>query len=42
MKNGAKAVTERLMAGARPTGDNGFKLPLVERTLAAAISEARS
>jgi xanthine dehydrogenase YagS FAD-binding subunit len=41
MPRGAKAVTERLLAGARPTHDNAFKLPLVERTLAAVLIEAR-
>jgi xanthine dehydrogenase YagS FAD-binding subunit len=38
---GAKAVTERLFAGARPTHENAFKLPLVERTLAAVLTEAK-
>jgi xanthine dehydrogenase YagS FAD-binding subunit len=41
MPRGAKAVTERLLAGARPTHDNAFKLRLAERTLAAALTEAR-
>ena len=41
MPRGAKAVTEKLLAGARPTHENAFKLPLVERTLAAALAEAR-
>ena len=41
MPRGAKAVTERLLAGARPTHENAFKLPLVERTLAAVLAEAR-
>ena len=41
MPRGSKAVTERLLAGARPTHENAFKLPLVERTLAAALAEAR-
>jgi xanthine dehydrogenase YagS FAD-binding subunit len=39
---GAKAVAEHLLAGARPTPENAFKLPLVERTLAAMLSEARA
>jgi xanthine dehydrogenase YagS FAD-binding subunit len=38
---GAKAVTERLFAGARLTHENAFKLPLVERTLAAVLTEAK-
>ena len=39
---GAKAVASQLLAGARPTEDNAFKLPLVERTLAMVINEARA
>jgi xanthine dehydrogenase YagS FAD-binding subunit len=35
-------VAERLLAGARPTQDNAFKLPLAERTLAAVLHQARS
>jgi xanthine dehydrogenase YagS FAD-binding subunit len=35
-------VTQRLLADARPTHDNEFKLPLVERALAAALADARS
>jgi xanthine dehydrogenase YagS FAD-binding subunit len=42
MPQGARAVTAQLLAGARPTEHNAFKLPLVERTLAAAIAQARS
>jgi xanthine dehydrogenase YagS FAD-binding subunit len=38
---GAKAVTTQLLAGATPTHENAFKLPLVERTLAAVLAEAR-
>jgi xanthine dehydrogenase YagS FAD-binding subunit len=41
MPRGAKAVTERLLAGAKPSKENEFKLPLVERTLAAVLDEAR-
>ena len=41
MPRGAKAVTEQLLAGARPTSENNFKLPLVERTLASVLAEAR-
>ncbi|MFN3676991.1 MAG: FAD binding domain-containing protein [Sphingomonas pseudosanguinis] len=41
LPRGAKAVTARLLAGAKPTEDNGFKVPLVERTIAAVISQAR-
>jgi xanthine dehydrogenase YagS FAD-binding subunit len=35
-------VTAKLMADARPTHENAFKLPLIERTLAAALAEARA
>ncbi len=42
MPRGAKAVTDKLLAGAQPTGENAFKLPLAERTLAAALSQARA
>jgi xanthine dehydrogenase YagS FAD-binding subunit len=41
MPRGAKAVTRQLLAGAKTTHENAFKLPLVERTLAAVLSEAR-
>ncbi|OHT18664.1 FAD binding domain-containing protein [Edaphosphingomonas haloaromaticamans] len=42
LPRGAKAVAAGLLAGARPTRDNAFKLPLAERTIAAAIDEARA
>jgi xanthine dehydrogenase YagS FAD-binding subunit len=42
LPRGAKAVTTRLLAGARPTHDNEFKVMLVERTLEAVLVEARS
>lgn len=41
MPRGAKAVTAQLLAGAKPTRDNAFKLTLAERTLAAALAEAK-
>jgi len=41
MPHGAKAVTARLLAGARTTHDNAFKVPLVERTLASVLAEAK-
>jgi xanthine dehydrogenase YagS FAD-binding subunit len=41
MGHGAKAVTGQLLAGARTTNDNAFKVPLVERTLAAVLADAR-
>jgi xanthine dehydrogenase YagS FAD-binding subunit len=42
MKRGAKTVTDRALAGAKPTHDNAFKLQLAERTLAAALAEAKA
>ncbi len=42
LPRGAKAVTEQLLAGAKPTPENAFKLPLAERTLAAVLAEARA
>jgi xanthine dehydrogenase YagS FAD-binding subunit len=41
MPRGAKAVAAGLLAGARTTHDNAFKVPLVERTLAAVLAEAK-
>jgi xanthine dehydrogenase YagS FAD-binding subunit len=41
MPRGAKAVAEDLLAGARPTQENAFKVPLVERTLASVLAEAK-
>jgi xanthine dehydrogenase YagS FAD-binding subunit len=41
MPRGAKAVTTGLLAGARTTHDNAFKVPLVERTLASVLAEAK-
>ncbi len=41
MPRGPKAVTAQLLADARITHDNAFKLPLVERTLAAVLAEAK-
>ena len=41
LPHGAKAVTARLLAGAQTTGENAFKLSLVERTLGAVLVEAR-
>jgi xanthine dehydrogenase YagS FAD-binding subunit len=42
LPHGAKAVTDKLLAGAQPTAENAFKLPLAERTLAAALMQARA
>jgi xanthine dehydrogenase YagS FAD-binding subunit len=41
MPRGAKAVTGRLLADAKPTRENAFKVSLVERTLGAVLNEAR-
>jgi xanthine dehydrogenase YagS FAD-binding subunit len=40
LPRGAKAVTDRVFAGAKPTEQNAFKLTLAERTLAAVLAEA--
>jgi len=42
MARGAKAVTAQAFAGAKPTHDNAYKLTLAERTLGAALNEARA
>ena len=41
MQRGANAVANRLLAGAKPTEANAFKVTLVERTLAAVLTEAK-
>jgi xanthine dehydrogenase YagS FAD-binding subunit len=41
MPKGAKAVAAALLADARPTRDNAFKLTLAERTIGAVLAEAR-
>jgi xanthine dehydrogenase YagS FAD-binding subunit len=41
MQRGPRAVAERLLAGAKPTQDNAFKLTLVERTLGAVLQQAK-
>lgn len=41
MPRGAKAVVARLLAGAKPTPENAFKLKLVERALASVLAEAK-
>jgi xanthine dehydrogenase YagS FAD-binding subunit len=42
MPRGAKTVAARLLADARTTSENAFKLTLVERTLGAALAQARA
>ena len=41
MPRGARAVAARLLADARPTRENAFKLTLAERTLGAVLTEAK-
>lgn len=41
LPKGPKPFTARLLADAKPTNDNAFKVPLVERTVAAVLNEAR-
>ncbi|WP_426435635.1 FAD binding domain-containing protein [Bradyrhizobium genosp. P] len=41
MPRGARAVTAKLLAGAKPTQQNSFKLALAERTLDAMLAEAK-
>jgi xanthine dehydrogenase YagS FAD-binding subunit len=39
---GSNAVATQLLAGAKPTNDNSFKLRLVQRTLAAVMADAKA
>ncbi|MGU3496254.1 FAD binding domain-containing protein [Xanthobacteraceae bacterium A53D] len=41
LPRGARAATEHMLADARPTHENEFKLALVRRTLGAVLAEAR-
>ena len=41
MTRGARAVAARLFEGAKPTSQNAFKLALAERTIGAALMEAK-
>ena len=41
LPNGAKAVTAKLLAGAKTSHENAYKLPLVERTLASVLAQAK-
>lgn len=41
MRRGAGPVAQRVFEGARPTGENAFKLTLAERTLASVLAEAK-
>lgn len=42
MPQGARAVADRLLADARPTAENAFKLTLAARTLSAVLAQARA
>ena len=42
LPQGSQAVAGKLFEGAHPTSGNEFKLPLAERTIAAAMAKARS
>ena len=42
LPRGAKAVTDKVFAGAKPTEDNAYKLKLAERTFGAVLTEARA
>ena len=41
MSRDARAIAAGLLAGAKTTEDNAFKVPLVERTLASVLAEAK-
>ncbi len=41
MASGAKAVVDQLLAGAKTTHDNAFKITLVQRTLHAVLADAK-
>lgn len=41
LPRGAKAAAEAILADAKPTHENAFKLPLVERTLGVVLTQAR-
>ena len=42
MPRGAKAVTDALLKGAKPTTENAYKLKLAERSFGAVLAQARS
>jgi xanthine dehydrogenase YagS FAD-binding subunit len=42
LRHGSKAAASAILAGAKPTHDNAFKLPLAERALAAVLADARA
>jgi len=42
LPKGAKATAAAVLAGARTTSQNAFKLPLIERTIHAVLEEAKA
>jgi xanthine dehydrogenase YagS FAD-binding subunit len=42
LRKGAKAVTDKAFAGAKPTHDNAYKLKLAERALTAVLNQAKA
>jgi xanthine dehydrogenase YagS FAD-binding subunit len=41
LPQGAKAVAEQLLAGAKPSSESAFKIPLVQRTLASVLADVK-
>jgi xanthine dehydrogenase YagS FAD-binding subunit len=41
VSRGGKAVADQLLAGAKTTHDNAFKIPLVQRTIESVLAEAK-
>jgi xanthine dehydrogenase YagS FAD-binding subunit len=41
LARGGKATTALLLAGARTTEDNAFKIPLVQRSISALLAQAK-
>ncbi|SDH56559.1 MULTISPECIES: xanthine dehydrogenase family protein subunit M [unclassified Duganella] len=41
MQQGAKVVAEQLLAGAKPSAESAFKIPLVQRTLASVLADVK-
>lgn len=42
ISRGARSFTAQLLAGAQPTAQNAFKVPLVERTIGAVLQQAQA
>jgi xanthine dehydrogenase YagS FAD-binding subunit len=42
LPRGAKAVTEEIFAGAKPTAENAFKIKLAERALGVIVTQSRA